>query len=407
MKIYFNTTFIEKERITDDLWVKGNNGNVLQAFFDDLDLSDINVNLRLVIGWSNGETTNEMPMLKSYDKVYAHINLPTLRYDGDTSFTIRVYQNDTLLQTAIFTRKIKASIDASDDTNIDSAEYESMMSQINAVDEKANTNTAYIVDLRELITDLETGGEASNADIILLKSRVKKVEDELAQANEHVNDNTITISENKNRLANIENGYIKSVTYIEETGIFKFVLQDGTIKTIDTAIEKVVANFKYDETSQSLILTLADGTKQKISMSAFIGGGSGVNASNIGNLIGSTWFIKEPFEKDEETWVLNLDFTSNNQEFVQMVYVPEVGLRYITADNQAVDVYAEVNNVVVREYREFTITGGAEVTNRITISIIKNIADYISGGTAKVGVTKEEVQEMIDESIGQALDGEY
>lgn len=138
MKIYFNSTFIEKERITNDLWVKGNNGNKLEAYFDDLDLLNVNTNLRIVIGWSDGETTNELPMQKSYDNSYAFINMPTLKCDGITNFTILIYQNDTLLQTAIFTRTIKESVNASDDPHINSAEYEVLINRIESLESRVS-----------------------------------------------------------------------------------------------------------------------------------------------------------------------------------------------------------------------------------------------------------------------------
>lgn len=72
------------------------------------------------------------------------------------------------------------------------------------------------------------------------------------------------------KVAAIESAYLKSVEYTPETGIFKFVKQDGSEQTFDLAIEKVVTNFEYDEETESLVLTLADGTKQSIPLTAFI-----------------------------------------------------------------------------------------------------------------------------------------
>ena len=73
-----------------------------------------------------------------------------------------------------------------------------------------------------------------------------------------------------NRIKIIENNYIKSVEYEPGTGIFRFTIQDGTIITMDLAIEKVVTNFDYDTENTSLKLTLADGTVQSIPLSDFI-----------------------------------------------------------------------------------------------------------------------------------------
>lgn len=137
MKIYFNSSFVEKERITDDLWVKGNNGNTLYAYFDDLDLANANVKTRLVIEWSNGETTNELVMNKSIGNGYVYITLPRLAYSGQAKFTLRIYRNEKLEQTCIFARKIKESVDASDDVFINNEEYETILNAI----ENLNSNT--------------------------------------------------------------------------------------------------------------------------------------------------------------------------------------------------------------------------------------------------------------------------
>lgn len=136
MKIYFNSSFVEKERITDDLWVKGNNGNTLYAYFDNLDLANANVKTRLVIEWANGETTNELVMNKSIGNGYVYITLPRLAYSGQTKFTLRIYRNEKLEQTCIFTRKIKESVDASDDNFINKEEYEAILNAIENLNSK-------------------------------------------------------------------------------------------------------------------------------------------------------------------------------------------------------------------------------------------------------------------------------
>lgn len=130
MKIFFNSTFKEIERDASDLWVKGNSGNRLEAYFEELDLTNSNINARLTIEWGNGKTTTEIPMNKSFGFKYVYLTLPTLLESGEVKFTIGIYQNDTLLQTAIFTRKIKESVEASDKVPIDATEYEALMNLI-------------------------------------------------------------------------------------------------------------------------------------------------------------------------------------------------------------------------------------------------------------------------------------
>ena len=71
------------------------------------------------------------------------------------------------------------------------------------------------------------------------------------------------------------NQLVKSITFDSTTGIFTITKQNGSASTIDTKIEKIAVNFYYDDdpTSphyQSLVITLDDGTKQYIDMSALI-----------------------------------------------------------------------------------------------------------------------------------------
>ena len=64
--------------------------------------------------------------------------------------------------------------------------------------------------------------------------------------------------------------HIKAVSFNALTGVFTFTKENGSTVTIDTALEKVATNWTYDETTQSLVLTLADGTTQSVPLSAFI-----------------------------------------------------------------------------------------------------------------------------------------
>ena len=64
--------------------------------------------------------------------------------------------------------------------------------------------------------------------------------------------------------------HIKSVGFNAETGVFTFNREDGSHVSVDTVLEKVATNWQYDAATQSLVLTLADGTAQRVPLSAFI-----------------------------------------------------------------------------------------------------------------------------------------
>lgn len=84
-----------------------------------------------------------------------------------------------------------------------------------------------------------------------------------------IDDRVVTLNNEKASTADL-NGSIVNVRLDEKTGIFTFTRFDGTTFTINTALEEVVTNFNYDYQTQSLILTLADGTTQNVDLSALI-----------------------------------------------------------------------------------------------------------------------------------------
>lgn len=63
---------------------------------------------------------------------------------------------------------------------------------------------------------------------------------------------------------------VADVTFEESTGIITITKKNGSKITIDTQMEKIAINFDYNTTTQQIILTLIDGTKQYIDLSALI-----------------------------------------------------------------------------------------------------------------------------------------
>ena len=84
-----------------------------------------------------------------------------------------------------------------------------------------------------------------------------------------IDDRVVTLNAEK-ASTNDLNGSIVNVRLDEKTGIFTFTRFDGTTFTVNTALEEVVTNFRYDYQAQSLVLTLADGTTQNIDLSALV-----------------------------------------------------------------------------------------------------------------------------------------
>ena len=62
--------------------------------------------------------------------------------------------------------------------------------------------------------------------------------------------------------------FVKEVTFSENTGVFTITKYDGSVKTYDTALEKITIDVRLD--GQDFVLTLADGTEQRVDISKFL-----------------------------------------------------------------------------------------------------------------------------------------
>lgn len=63
---------------------------------------------------------------------------------------------------------------------------------------------------------------------------------------------------------------VKDVEFDEKTGVFTITKLNGSVIKIDTALEKISTNFRFDYSTQKLILTLIDGTTQEVDLSALL-----------------------------------------------------------------------------------------------------------------------------------------
>lgn len=66
------------------------------------------------------------------------------------------------------------------------------------------------------------------------------------------------------------NELVKEILWDESNGTLTVVKMNGSKAVIDTKLEKLAVNFKYDPESQQLIITLDDGTTQNVDLSALI-----------------------------------------------------------------------------------------------------------------------------------------
>ena len=74
---------------------------------------------------------------------------------------------------------------------------------------------------------------------------------------------------------------VESITLDDTTGIITITKHNGTQVQIQTTINKVAVNFRYDYATQSLVLTLTDGTTETISLESLIQNNEFANTDTV------------------------------------------------------------------------------------------------------------------------------
>lgn len=91
----------------------------------------------------------------------------------------------------------------------------------------------------------------------------------LDSATDTIDDRVITLDTTKATKTEVST-LVADVTFEESTGIITVTKKNGSVITIDTQMEKIAVNFDYNPTTEQMILTLIDGTKKLIDLSALI-----------------------------------------------------------------------------------------------------------------------------------------
>lgn len=66
------------------------------------------------------------------------------------------------------------------------------------------------------------------------------------------------------------NELVKEILWDESNGTLTVIKMNGSKAVIDTKLEKLAVNFKYDPQTQQLVITLDDGTVQNVDLSSLI-----------------------------------------------------------------------------------------------------------------------------------------
>lgn len=148
---------------------------------------------------------------------------------------------------------------------------EGLSALITALDQRVETAEGEVDTLQENVKDLQdavaTKAEASALDNYALKADVESTYATKDEIKNHVESSVVEGI--NSRVQAIEGAYVKSVVYTEG-GKFAITDQAGNVVNVDLDVEKVVTNFDYNQETEKLELTLADGTVKEVSLSAFI-----------------------------------------------------------------------------------------------------------------------------------------
>lgn len=83
------------------------------------------------------------------------------------------------------------------------------------------------------------------------------------------------------------NELVKEILWDESNGTLTVVKMNGSKAAIDTKLEKLAVNFKYNPESQQLVITLDDGTVQNVDLSSLITEYEFLDSDTIAFAIGS------------------------------------------------------------------------------------------------------------------------
>lgn len=86
---------------------------------------------------------------------------------------------------------------------------------------------------------------------------------------DNLDDRVVAMDASKVDLAKA-NELVKEILWDESNGTLTVVKMNGSKAVIDTKLEKLAVNFKYDPQTQQLVITLDDGTAQNVDLSSLI-----------------------------------------------------------------------------------------------------------------------------------------
>lgn len=107
---------------------------------------------------------------------------------------------------------------------------------------------------------------------------------------DEIDDRVISLDTTKAEVTDIA-GLVASITVDDATGEITLTKYNGSTTVIQTTINKIAVNFSYDYATQDLILTLNDGTTERISLAALIQNNEFDDTSTIDFTVSNTGHV--------------------------------------------------------------------------------------------------------------------
>lgn len=150
---------------------------------------------------------------------------------------------------------------------------------------------------------------------------------------------------------------ITNVTFDESTGKFTFIRHNGTMVVLDTKLEKLILNWRFDNTTQILYMVLEDGSEMPVDLSAFITNVEFVDSTTIRAVIGTDG--KVAFE------IIDGSITGNKLE---PNYLADVQLEATKASQSATNAQESADNAEASAVRAEEAAQIAQSVSQVDIA---------------------------------------
>lgn len=181
-------------------------------------------------------------------------------------------------------------------------------------------------------------------------------------------------------------GLITSVTLDNKTGVLAVSYLNGSTTTYQTVMNKVAVNFKFDQATQTIVITNEDGTNERVDLSSFVTQYEFNNTNTI-NFINTNGAISA-----------NIVEGSIGEKYLRPNYLADIKVSEANAKS------SEVSSEASAIRSESWAVGGTETregedtnNSKYFSDLSKNSADYCDS------VAKQS-QEILDAAIAKVTD---